>query len=163
MPPLNKVCEDDESLHYIPIRKSIRVTFDTVDVREYERTVGDHPETKIGPPIALGWGYVEGKSVPLDQFELQKRRKGIRRMTSVARRNILQLFGVPDDEILQAENDVQKIQKSRERTRKQGSISGRTESAVRNIKRTFKRSFSRERLFKGFAEAQNQMYPISVI
>merc|ERR1712226_1022072 len=142
---------------------SIRVTFDTVDIREYERIAGDHPESKIGPPVALGWGYVEGKSVSLDEYELQKRRKAIRWLTSVARRNILQLFGVPDEEILQAEKDVQKIQQNRERTRKQGSISGRTESAVRNIKRTLKRSFSRERLFKGFADAQHQMYPLSVI
>merc|ERR1711976_888571 len=111
-----------------------------------------HPETKIGPPVALVWSYIEGKSVSLDEYERQRRRKGTRRMTSVARRKILQLFGVPDDEILQAEKDVQKVQHGRERTKKQGIISGRTESAVRNIKRTLKRSFSREPLFKGFAD-----------
>merc|ERR1719446_67569 len=164
MPPLNKTFYNDEPEKFLAPEneRKARVSFHTVNVREFERVVGDHPETKIGPPVSIGWGYVDVEPLSLDHFETQKARKGIRRMTSVARRNILQIFGVPDDEILRAESEVRKIRESRERTNKQGNISGRTESALQSLKSKLKRSFSRERLFRGVAEAQRHIYPISV-
>ena len=39
------------------------VSFGPIFVREYERIVGDHPETQIGVPLGLGWGFYQREAV----------------------------------------------------------------------------------------------------
>jgi hypothetical protein len=41
------------------------VTFGAVHVREFERVAGDHPDASPGPPLSLGWGYVEKEDTPV--------------------------------------------------------------------------------------------------
>jgi len=37
--------------------KTKSVSFSNVNIREYEITICDHPETSVGPSISLGWKY----------------------------------------------------------------------------------------------------------
>lgn len=43
-----------------PQQNSRSVRFSVVQVREFDRTVGEHPACKAGPPLTLGWSFVEG-------------------------------------------------------------------------------------------------------
>jgi hypothetical protein len=45
------------------------VSFHQVEIREYERTVGDNPSCSRGPPISIGWTYVLSRKCALDEYE----------------------------------------------------------------------------------------------
>lgn len=45
------------------------ISFTNINVREYERTVGDHPCVTSGPPLTLGWKYDEIAGLNLDEYE----------------------------------------------------------------------------------------------
>merc|ERR1712125_318742 len=98
-------------------------------------------------------------SESLNYYERRKTCKGVQRMSSVARRNILQNdFGIAEDEILMAEKEVLRTQRRRESTNRQGEG-----NIISGFKRKLKRSFSRERFVNGFTEAQKHMFPITAM
>lgn len=46
------------------------MSFSQVNVREYQRVLGDNPSVRSGPPISIGWNYDPDEiSVSLDDFE----------------------------------------------------------------------------------------------
>jgi hypothetical protein len=45
------------------------VSFDCLEIREYNVTVGDHPCCTSGFPLTLDWDYAEGSIVSLDEYE----------------------------------------------------------------------------------------------
>ena len=145
--------------------KPSRVTFATIEVREYERVVGDHPDTKVGPPLAIGWAFVESEVSSVDDFEAEREstRKGLRRMSSITRKNVLKnVFLIPEEEIRLAEKEVQKILASREKTSKQGKVSEKLEEKLESFGRKLKRGVFRENLWKGFLESQ-RMFPSMIV
>lgn len=124
---------DDETQH---------VHFRSVEIREYDMILGDHPSSHNGPPVTLDWEYNEAISLPLDQYEFNH----------PPRRNILQMHldgshraqiltncdDYTDDEMLKAENDCKKIQKQRHSTIRKLPFSKMeevTQSAGRKLKR----------------------------
>jgi hypothetical protein len=142
-----------------------RVGFGDVEVREYERVVGDHPDVRLGVPISIGWGYYQRENVPLEKYESERKPKALLRMSSVTRKKILhEVFGIPEEEIRQADKEVQKIKKSREHTKQQSDLSAKTESAARGLRRKFKKAFSVKKLYIGFnaAAANQMMMPMAV-
>jgi len=46
------------------------VRFSTVEMRHYQRIVGDHPDVEI--PLAIGWEFLQAPAVPVAEFEGQK-------------------------------------------------------------------------------------------
>merc|ERR1739841_190423 len=92
------------------------VSFGPIHVRQYERIVGDHPETKVGVPLAIGWAYYEDERHPdgisIDRYESDRIRRGKVRMSSIARKNMmLHVFKFPEEEIKQAEKRSIKLKK----------------------------------------------------
>jgi hypothetical protein len=167
MPPLNNQTEmfsSDLSAHStVTVNSAIKTTkvgFSSIEIREYERIVGDHPDTKVGPPMSLGWAFVEHESRSLDEYESSRQKKGTRRMSSITRKNILKnVFEISEEEIRNAEKEVQKILKSRQKTNSQGKASEKAEVVAQSFGRKMKRTFSKERLWKGFVESQRHMFP----
>lgn len=54
------------------------VQFNEIQIREYERTVGDNPSVTKGPPVSIGWNYKEKESKPLEEYEnTREERKNI--------------------------------------------------------------------------------------
>jgi hypothetical protein len=131
-----------------------RISFGGIQVREYERIVGDHPDTRIGVPLTIGWGYMEREMLPIDQYEADRVPKGNLRMSSITRKNILHnVFGVPEEELRAAEKEVQKIKKSRQRTNNQSKLGAKSESAFKGFRRSVRKILSAEAFIKGLSAA----------
>uniref|UniRef100_A0A7S4UW96 Uncharacterized protein n=1 Tax=Ditylum brightwellii TaxID=49249 RepID=A0A7S4UW96_9STRA len=45
------------------------VSFGAIEVRKYERALGDHPCVSSGAPVTLGWRYNQYKGMPIDDYE----------------------------------------------------------------------------------------------
>lgn len=131
-----------------------RVSFGGIEVREFERVVGDHPDTKIGVPLSIGWAYVQRKSLPIDKYESERVAKGNLRMSSITRKNLLHnVFGIPEEELRAAEKEVQKIKKSRQRSATQSDFSAKSESAAKGFRRRIKKVLNAEAFIKGLSAA----------
>ena len=62
-------------------KKMVRpsVNFGKVYIREYERGLGDSPAVSSGPPIGLGWSYLEATEIPVEHYETSVRAPAPRR------------------------------------------------------------------------------------
>jgi len=68
------------------------VSFASLDIREYNIVIGDHPCCTMGCPLSLGWEYSESSSLSLDQYEATRsprRNRRDLRTTCEQRRQIL--------------------------------------------------------------------------
>jgi hypothetical protein len=138
------------------------VTFGPIQIREYERIVGDHPDTRVGVPLSIGWAFYERKPISIDRHEEDRANRerlvGKRnlRMTSVTRRNILlNVFGIPEEELQRAEKEVQRVKKQRIQSSNQSTArvggSGKSDGALKSIGRKVRRGSWT--LLKGMAAA----------
>lgn len=100
------------------------VSFGRVEIRKFERVLGDNPACGKGPSMALGWRYNEEKPVELDNFESKKRSvlSATRRrnskeliMSPEKRERIARRFGFSEKEII---SNVQKVEKASKQRRK---------------------------------------------
>lgn len=68
-----KVLTQEESLNPSRRKKTTdekQVSWDTIEIREYKRTVGDNPSCSSGPPLAIEWEYdPEPVVVNVEEFE----------------------------------------------------------------------------------------------
>jgi hypothetical protein len=58
----------ENSFSTVTTRKQSSVCFSTVQERRYNRILGDNPSCEW--PLSLGWHWVEGGPIPLQQYEL---------------------------------------------------------------------------------------------
>ena len=109
-PPLVESLEDEEggekepslaryhgssSKHTMP-KKS--VSFSTVNIREHQVIVGDHPYTSDSLPLSLGWAHAEEpRVVDIDTYEIirssHRRCQSDMQLTFLERKTILKLVG----------------------------------------------------------------------
>lgn len=87
------------------------LSFSTITVRSYPMIVGNHPNTKYGPPISIGWEYHEYDSLSLNEYEAYRGEKGRKLkdlyLNSGRRRRILQRAGFSLAEMSVAINTAQ--------------------------------------------------------
>ena len=106
----------------ISSNKQRAVSFDVIEIREYEQTIGDNPSVSSGPAISLSWCYYpECKVLPLDEYESQREpfRRDKRQMLipPTVREHILQNeWGVSNAEMLKSVNKIIKAKNQRRRT-----------------------------------------------
>lgn len=99
------------------------VQFGTIEVRSYDVCIGDNPSVSYGTPISLDWDYVVELKDTVEKYEsirsLTKRRNMRQMMMNFNyRRNILLLhWNVTEEELLQAEKDMNIIRSQRGVTR----------------------------------------------
>lgn len=104
-------------------RQERSVSFGPIHVRQYERIVGDHPQTKVGVPLAIGWAYYEDDRHPdgisIEHYECDRIQRRKVRMSSISRKNLLlNVHGLSEQEVREAEQRSKKLQKQREKTEK---------------------------------------------
>jgi len=130
----------DQSNNETSNRKQRRsVSFGPIHVRQYERIVGDHPETKVGVPLGIGWAYSDDEDHPdgisIELYEVDRIRKGKLRMSSITRKNMmLHVFGFPEEEIKSAEKRSAKLRKQKEKD------AGATQSTFKKFGKKIKKS-----------------------
>ena len=110
LPYCNDISEDSERSDMSTVsanEERRKVQFSVVQVREYERIIGDHPDVSVGPPLSLGWQYEETKPKPLDDYEQSRISKGDYHLSSFIRKDILVYrFGISEEEIRDVEKEV---------------------------------------------------------
>ena len=101
------------------------VSFTSVDVREYARTVGDNPACHSGPPLSLDWSYSKKYEQPktLDEYETEKKAEQdqnfykLRSVNKYRRRNMLSFhWGHSEEEMKNARRETKKLQRQRSLT-----------------------------------------------
>ncbi len=104
-------------------KMSRTVSFTSVDVREYDLTVGDNPSCRSGPPLSLDWSYSKKYEEPksLDQYEIERRdrARSLRQLhvTKHRRRNLLSFsWGHTEEDFENARKETRKLQRQREMT-----------------------------------------------
>mmetsp|Transcript_27703 Transcript_27703/g.51554 ORF Transcript_27703/g.51554 Transcript_27703/m.51554 type:complete len:176 (-) Transcript_27703:199-726(-) len=121
------------------------VRFSVVEIREFDRVIGDHPDTREGLSLSIGWDYSERDAVSLDEYEgdreyQPRRSKNDLKLTPRMKRKVMKRgFGVSKDEIEKAERKVEQKQRRRERRMKMHPFVVRTEDALRLATRKVKR------------------------
>ena len=107
-----------------PLRAQHRVSFSTVDVREYDICLGDNPSCSTGVPISINWQFFFRDSIKVHEYELNRshRAKGKELvMTKDERERILRkTCNISDGELLEAYCQVRKAQRQRVETNQLG-------------------------------------------
>jgi hypothetical protein len=132
------------------------VSFGMIQIREYNRVVGDNPAVSDGPPMSIGWEFVQKEAVPVHVYEKRKclRRTSNLRMGNFTRKSILrEECGFSWEEIRTAEKRARKIQRQRRQTIQRGETATAIECAMESAKRKMQRTFSKKGLIPDHADA----------
>lgn len=149
-----------ESLHRGRVQHQARpkmkrsVSFAKVNIREYERVMGDNPSVTSGPPLSIGWRCTpEPITMTIDDYEDGK---GLPRSSSeylvpkAVRENLLREHaGVSRSEMVHTIRVIQKEKMRRRKTVVNLSMQGaeeRVEGVKRKIKKILKPSSSYDSL-----------------
>jgi hypothetical protein len=135
------------------------VSFGLIQIREYNRVLGDNPTVSAGPPMSIGWAFVQKMDVPVDVYERIKRprKPSDLRLRSLIRNRILRYgFDVSLEEISAAEKIVRNIQRQRCQTRQQGKTVAAIEYAMESAKRKMHRIFSNRSHLEGQFQIQQK-------
>uniref|UniRef100_A0A7R9W5E3 Uncharacterized protein n=1 Tax=Pseudictyota dubia TaxID=2749911 RepID=A0A7R9W5E3_9STRA len=144
---------DSEPIIMTPAKELRRqVTFDSVTIREYPMTIGDHPNCSYGPPVTLSWDYDEYESIDVEKFESHRpQRRNLRgmMMNFYRRKNILLHWaGHSQDELDAATASADRIKRQRTVTSTfmpAFLLQEATGGAVRKMKKVVKKSKRKKR------------------
>mmetsp|Transcript_1340 Transcript_1340/g.3354 ORF Transcript_1340/g.3354 Transcript_1340/m.3354 type:complete len:256 (+) Transcript_1340:263-1030(+) len=112
---------DCPSRHSCEITESNRhISFHQVTVREYDMVLGDHPNCSYGPPVSLGWHYLEYEPLDVNEYEFHhSRRRPLRQLClNYYRRRDMLLKDYTDEELHRATKEKNRIQTNRSITKK---------------------------------------------
>ena len=80
------------------------VRFDTIEILEFRRQLGDNPSVRFGVPIAIGGKCVSRRTVSIDEYEQEKpkRHRSELLLDGIDRMDLLKEFGYGRNEIISA-------------------------------------------------------------
>eukprot|EP01082_Thalassiosira_pseudonana_P003336 g3571.t1 g3571 contig12:2345064-2346452(+) len=102
------------------------VSFNSVAVREYDRTIGDNPSCRSGPPLSLDWSYSKASERNLDAYEEERSTQRAGRINrpqrfhvnKYKRRNMLAFhWGHTEEEMKEARSVTKQMQRQRSITK----------------------------------------------
>lgn len=94
------------------------VSFTDISVREYDVELSDHPSCSYGPPIQLGWDYLEEMTTSVENYEVTRnpqRRRDVHELVLSynARKRRLKQSGYNRDDIKAVEKEVDRVKRER--------------------------------------------------
>jgi len=143
------------------IHNSRSVSFNSVQIREHEITLGDHPSSANGPPIQLGWEAKNESTFDLDKYE--KNRKPLRRkrrqlkMSFREREERLSSSGFTMDQLKNAWMEALKVRQQRYETITRGWSATKIEEAWESACRKFQRIFTLSNEEEGIEVQENPL------
>jgi len=118
----------------VETRGPLAVSFDSIEIREYERVVGDNPSCSKGPPISIGWECMVCRLYRINDYE--KHIRGPRRtkkefhLAADKRTHLLiDVWERSEDDIRKARREATYIQYCRAKTAFSGSRAAAKEAA----------------------------------
>jgi len=128
--------EDDLSSKLNKEKKNVR--FSTIEIRLFDRTIGDNPSCSDGVPITLDWNYTMLPAKDLQEYEenrIPKRNKNHLALTKITRKNQMHRhFGYSYKEIEKASKKIEKVKKQRAATRYMSRETERMQEIGENVK-----------------------------
>jgi len=125
------------------IKKHKAVRFNDIQIRDYERTVGDNPSCSSGPPIAIGWAHGNTRFVNIDNYEHSRSGRRTQKklvLNRQSREALLAYWDVPVNEIVEAIRGNVRVKNQRRQTvtnlGKVEKLEEAFESATRKLKKT---------------------------
>jgi len=129
-----------------PAKEKRSVQFSTIEVRDYDMILGDHPCCSYGPPITIDWDYLEYEPIDVNEYELHHPpRRALREMSMnyYTRKRMLANAGYRDEDFKLSKREMSKTKINRSITRqlveyKMIPVESAIESTKRKVKRLFK-------------------------
>lgn len=122
-----------------------RVSFGKVLVRDYGMILGNHPCCSYGPPVTIGWNYLEYEPLDVNEYEFHHPpRRTFRQMglNYYQRKDLLSKAGYSEVDFKLVMKEVSRAKLNRNITRQLSSYPIlKAESAVESAGRKFKRLF----------------------
>ncbi|KAG7366903.1 hypothetical protein IV203_029573 [Nitzschia inconspicua] len=119
-----------------------RVRFNAIQIRDYERVVGDNPSCTSGPPLSIGWKYGKTAMIDVNSYEMARPfRKCSRRLilSREQREALLLNWGASFHDIVESVRGNIKVKNQRRQTvtnlGRTEKIEEAFESATRKLKR----------------------------
>jgi len=101
-------------------KRARSVSFDKVEIRCYERTIGDHPSCSSGPSVSIGWTYEDSTNTyEVDDYEIQRpeRKKEYELiLTRQEREDLLKNLGYNRFVIAESVRGIIKVKNNRRQT-----------------------------------------------
>jgi hypothetical protein len=129
-----------------PKRTNSNVSFKSVEIREYDRTLGDNPACTCGPPISLDWSYSSESQLAINDYEkvrdMRRRKKEPMFMTKEKREHILKnQLGYSNEEIKVVLDETRQVRRNRSVTKLISPL-WKVEDAVKSAQRKIGRKLS---------------------
>lgn len=118
------------------------VSFNSVQIREHDVTLGDHPASATGPPVQLDWKPKNESTIDLEQYENSRQPRRRRRQLKLSfqeREEMLSSSGFTVDQLKNAWMESLKIRQQRYETVTKGSIASKFEEMWESACRKFNR------------------------
>lgn len=118
------------------------VSFNSVQIREHDVTLGDHPSSSTGPPVQLDWKPKNESTIDLDQYENSRQPRRKRRQLKLSfreREEMLSSSGFTVDQLKNAWMESLKVRQQRYETIMKGSIATKFEEMWESACRKFNR------------------------
>lgn len=124
------------------------VSFNNLQIREYDMTLGDHPSAVTGPPVQLSWEHKPQQDIPLEEYEQARQPRRNRRQLRLSYREREQLLfnerGFTPEEVNTAWMEALTIRKQRKETLTLSDAQRQMEEAWESTQRKIGRLFTIE-------------------
>lgn len=122
------------------------VSFSKIEIRNYERTLGDNPCVSAGPPLALGWKYDPNHAVmAIDEYEEAKTPRSKAEMLmprEIREMTLKESWGVSRSEMNTVARDINITKRNRRATARSSAVIEKRHEQIEKTSRKVKRIVS---------------------
>eukprot|EP00529_Nitzschia_sp_RCC80_P017477 CAMPEP_0113474956 /NCGR_PEP_ID=MMETSP0014_2-20120614/18862_1 /TAXON_ID=2857 /ORGANISM="Nitzschia sp." /LENGTH=814 /DNA_ID=CAMNT_0000367841 /DNA_START=231 /DNA_END=2675 /DNA_ORIENTATION=- /assembly_acc=CAM_ASM_000159 len=123
-----------------------KVRFQSVEIREFSRTVSDNPSCSSGPPIGISWDHSEPRLHNINVFEHHRGYERKRQLDMVLsrgeREKLLLEWGVPYQQIAEGTRSALRVKNQRRQTIVNSGKVAKLEETFEDASRRLKNAFS---------------------